>query len=150
LTPKTDGFTGSGNNVLIGGPGGNTLDDNGAGSNFLIGGGGPNLITGNGNDIMINGTTIYDANTAANIVALDAILAERSSTNAYGVRISTITNGITLGSNTYGLNGATVHSNLASNTVSDGPTQSQFQNWFIVNSTDAVTQNDETVTIIDT
>src|SRR5262249_30662486 len=62
---------GSGKNVLIGGPGSNTLTDNGTGRNILIGGGGPNKITGNGNDILLTGTTIYDANTAANIAALD-------------------------------------------------------------------------------
>ena len=142
--------TATGNDILIGGPGANTLTDNGTGKNILIGGGGPNRITGNGNDILLTGVTVYNANSAANIAALDAILAEWSSTDAYGVRISKILNGITVGSNTYALNHTTVHSNHQSNTVSDGPTQSQFQNWFIVNSSDAVTQKDETVTIINT
>lgn len=44
----------------------------------MVGGGGPNTITGNGNDIMISGTTSYGTNTATNIMALDAILAEWS------------------------------------------------------------------------
>ncbi len=142
--------TATGNDILIGGPGANTLTDDGSGKNILIGGGGPNTITGNGNDILLTGVTVYNANSAANIAALDAILAEWSSTDAYGVRISKITNGITVGSNTYGLNRNTVHSNRQSNTVSDGPMQSEYQNWFIVNSSDAVTQKDETVTVINT
>ena len=142
--------TATGNDIMIGGPGANTLTDDGTGRNILIGGSGPNKITGNGNDILLSGTTVYDANTAANLAALDAILAEWSSTDAYGLRISKISNGITVGPNTYGLNSTTVHSNRQSNTVSDGPVQSQFQNWFIVNSSDAVTQKDETVTIINT
>ena len=142
--------TATGNDILIGGPGADTLTDDGSGKNILIGGGGPNTITGNGNDILLTGVTVYNANSAANIAALDAILAEWSSTDAYGVRISKITNGITVGSNTYGLNRNTVHSNRQSNTVSDGPMQSEYQNWFIVNSSDAVTQKDETVTVINT
>jgi hypothetical protein len=142
--------TGSGNNVLIGGPGSNTLTDNGTSRNILIGGGGPNTITGNGNDILLTGTTIYDPNTAANIAALDAILAEWASTDSYGLRISKITSGIPVGSNTYWLNNTTVNSNRKSNTVSDGPRQTQFQNWFIVNSSDAVTQRNERVTTINT
>jgi hypothetical protein len=134
---------------------GYTLTDNGTGRNILIGGGGiglggPNTITGNGNDILLSGTTIYNANTSSNIGALDAILAEWSSSDAYGVRIAKITKGIVVGSNSYGLNHLSAHSNLKTNTVGDGPTQKQYQNWFIVNSSDQVAQRDETVTIINT
>jgi parallel beta-helix repeat protein len=142
--------TGSGNDVLIGGPGANTLTDNGTGFNILIGGGGPNTIYGNGKDILISGRTIYDPNTSANIAALDAILSEWSSNDAYGIRIAKISKGISIGSHNYALHRTTVRSNGKSSTVSDGPTQSQNQNWFIVNSTDSYTQRDETVTIINT
>jgi hypothetical protein len=143
--------TGPGNNILIGGPGLNKLTDNGSGRNILLGGGGPNTITGNRNDILLTGTTIYNPNTAANIAALDAILAEWTSSDSYGARISKILNGITVGSNTYALNSATVHSNSKANTVSDGPMKSQNQNWFIVNSTDQVTKtSQEKKTVINT
>jgi hypothetical protein len=140
--------TGSGNDVLIGGPGPNALTDNGTGVNILIGGGGPNTLYGNGKDILISGTTIYNTHTSAHVAALDAILSEWSSNDSYGMRISKISKGISVGTKTYGLNGTTVHSNGKSNTVSDGPEQSQYQNWFIVNGTDSYTQRDETVTII--
>jgi hypothetical protein len=142
--------TGSGNNVLIGGPGANKLTDNGTGSNILIGGGGPNTIYGNGNDILLSGTTVYDADTAANHAALDAILSEWSSNDPYNQRWFKIQEGIAVGSNTYGLNQKTVRSNGKSSTVSDGPTQSNYENWFIVNAKDAVTQRNEQVTIINT
>ena len=54
--------TATANDVLIGGPGGNTLLDNGTGDDILIGGGGkgfggPNVLTGNGKDILISGYT---------------------------------------------------------------------------------------------
>ena len=138
--------TGSGNDVLIGGPGANTLTDNGAGKSILIGGGGPNTITGNGNDILLSGNTSYNNNTSANIMALDAILGEWSSTDAYGIRISKISSGMITGG--YALNASTVKSNGQVNTVSDGiqPTQ---QNWFIVTRNDVVTaKGNETQTII--
>ena len=86
--------TGSGNDVLIGGSGKNTLSDTGTGYNILIGGAGVDTITGNGNDILISGTTNYDSNTSANIAALDAILAEWSSSDSYSLRISKIMNGV--------------------------------------------------------
>ncbi len=141
---------GSGNDVLIGGAGANALTDNGTGFNILIGGGGPNEIYGNGKDILISGTTIYNPNTPANIAALDAILTEWYSNDSYAMRINTIFKGIVVGPNSYGLNGKTVHSNGQSSVVSDGPMQSQNQNWFIVNSTDLYTHTSETVTIINT
>ena len=130
--------------VLIGGPGKNTLFDSGIGSNILIGGGGAsatnpgNTITGNGKDILISGTTTYGVNNPANIVALDAILAEWSSSDSYAVRISKISTGITVGTNTYALNSTTVKSNGFGNTVSDG-TQPNQQNWFIITAKDTVT-----------
>ena len=77
--------TGSGNDVLIGGAGKDTLTDTGTGHNILIGGAGVDTLTGNGNDILISGTTNYDSNTSANIAALDAILAEWSSSDSYSI-----------------------------------------------------------------
>lgn len=87
---------------------------------------------------MISGTTTYGVNNPANIVALDAILAEWSSSDSYAVRISKISTGITVGTNTYALNSTTVKSNGFGNTVSDG-TQPNQQNWFIITAKDTVT-----------
>jgi hypothetical protein len=138
--------TGSGNDILIGGPGANTLTDKSTGFNILIGGGGPNTITGNGNDILISGTTSYNGNSSANILALDAILAEWSSTDGYATRISKISNGMIPGG--YALSASTVKSNGQTSSVSDGiqPTQ---QNWFIITRNDVVTAKaDETLTTL--
>ncbi len=140
--------TGSGNDVLIGGPGKNTLSDTGTGFNILIGGGGGDTLTGNGNDILISGTTSYDSNTSANIAALDAILAEWSSSDSYSTRISKIMAGITVGMSTVELNATTCQSDGVANTVSDGSAPAQ-NNWFIVNTKDKVTkQAGETATVV--
>ena len=85
---------GSGNDVLIGGAGKDTLSDTGTGDNILIGGAGVDTLTGNGHDILISGTTSYDSNTGANIAALDAILAEWSSSDSYATRINKIMSGV--------------------------------------------------------
>jgi Ca2+-binding RTX toxin-like protein len=138
---------GSGNDVLIGGPGKNTLSDTGTGNNILIGGGGVDTLTGNGNDILISGTTNYDSNTGANIAALDAILAEWSSSDSYSLRISKIMSGVGPdGANA--LNSSTCQSDGVANTVSDG-TAPTLNNWFIVNNKDKVTkQAGETETVV--
>ena len=139
--------TGSGNDVLIGGSGKDTLTDTGTGYNILIGGPGADTITGNGNDILISGTTSYDSNTSANIAALDAILAEWSSSDSYSLRISKIMSGVGPGG-TDALNSSTCQSDGVANTVSDGASSTQ-NNWFIVNSKDKVTkQSNETETIV--
>ncbi len=130
---------GSGNDILIGGPGADTLTDSGTGHNILIGGGGADTITGNGKDILISGTTSYDSNTSAHITALDAILAEWSSSDSYTVRINKIKQGITVNSQTYALSSSTVQPDSVASTVSDG-TQSSQNNWFIVSGLDKVTK----------
>jgi hypothetical protein len=139
---------GTGNNILIGGAGADTLTDTSGKHNILIGGGGSDTITGNGKDILISGTTSYDSNTSANIAALDAILAEWSSIDSYAVRISKISKGITVGSHTYELNQTTVQPDAVASSVSDGSAAIQ-NNWFIVSSQDHVTKKaNETETII--
>ncbi len=122
--------TAAGSNVLIGGRGTNTLVDRGSGRSILIGGGGPNTITGNGRDILISGTTKYDANTAANVAALDAIQAEWSSRKAYATRVKTLRDSAIKGH--YGLNSQTVKANGKRNTLKGG-SQSVHQNWYLVN-----------------
>ena len=124
--------------MLIGGSGKDTLTDTGTGYNILIGGPGVDTLTGNGNDILISGTTSYDSNTSANIAALDAILAEWSSSDSYSLRISKIMNGVGPGG-TDALNSSTCQSDGVANTVSDGTASAQ-NNWFIVNSKDKVTK----------
>jgi hypothetical protein len=139
--------TGSGNDVLIGGSGKNTLSDTGTGYNILIGGAGVDTVTGNGNDILISGTTNYDSNMSANIAALDAILAEWSSSDSYSLRISKIMSGVGAGGSD-ALNSSTCQSDGVANTVSDGTGSTQ-NNWFIVNTKDKVTkQSNETETIV--
>jgi hypothetical protein len=95
-------------------------------------------LTGNGQDILISGKTSSDANNSANIAALDAILGEWSSNDAYAVRISKLLNGITVGGTTVALNNSTVKSNGYGNMVSDG-TQPNQQNWFIITAKDTIT-----------
>ncbi len=133
--------TGSGNDILIGGTGANTLTDNspatasGTGKDILIGGGGGtsgNTIAGNGDDILISGMTSYDANTPANIVALDAILAEWTSADYYATRVLKINTGITIPGGLAVLNGNTAKWNGKVNTVENGSEPTP-QNWLLVN-----------------
>ena len=123
--------SGSGNNILIGNGARDTLTDNGTGGNILIGAGaGGDTITGNGNDILISGTTKYDSDTAAHIAALDAILAEWTSADNYATRISKITSGVGTG-NADKLNSSTITQDANPNTLSDGASQPQNNNWFL-------------------
>jgi Ca2+-binding RTX toxin-like protein len=82
---------GSGNDVLIGGDGNDNLAG-GAGRDLLIGGAGGDTLTGWDNtqeDILIAGTTSWDANAAA----LNAIMAEWTSTHDYTTRVNNLING---------------------------------------------------------
>ena len=82
---------GSGNDVLIGGAGKDTLAG-GAGRDLLIGGDGADTLTGSDDsteDILISGSTAFDANAAA----LKAIMAEWTSSHPYATRVSNLTNG---------------------------------------------------------
>ncbi len=87
--------TGSGKDVLIGDAADTTLTDSGTGRNILIGAGagGDNLV-GGGNDILVSGTTVYDSDTKTHLAALEAILAEWSSSNSYTARINRIKHGV--------------------------------------------------------
>jgi hypothetical protein len=139
--------TSSGNSILIGGPATNTLTDTGSGYNILIGGGAADTLTGNGKDILIGGATSYDANTSANIAALDAILAEWDSTDPYATKISKISSGVG-SSDTDAFNSSTVQPDTVASTLSDGTASTQ-NNWFIVGPSDKVTKkSNETVTVI--
>ena len=141
--------SGSGENVLIGNGASDTLTDNGTGGNILIGAGaGGDTITGNGNDILISGTTKYDSDTAAHIAALDAILAEWTSADNYATRISKITSGVGPG-NADKLNSSTITQDANANTLSEGASQPQNNNWFLSWPSDTVHKKaGETDTII--
>jgi hypothetical protein len=82
---------GSGNDVLVGGTGNDNLTGN-AGRDLLIGGDGQDTLTGSGDtqdDVLIAGTTAFDANAAA----LNAIMAEWTSAHDYTTRVNNLTNG---------------------------------------------------------
>jgi hypothetical protein len=131
---------GGGNNILIGNGADDTLTDNGSGYNILIGAGaGGDTITGNGNDILISGTTSYDSDTSANIAALDAILAEWTSSDSYMTRINKIMSGV--GSGSYAFNASTITPDRNLNTLSDGGSQPANTNWFLASSRDTVNKN---------
>jgi hypothetical protein len=132
---------GSGDNILIGAGAGDKLTNSGSGMNILIAGGaGGDKLTGNGNDILVSGTTSYDADNAANIAALDAILAEWTSSDSYSVRIGKILAGVgAVGADA--LSSTTVSQDANANTLQDGSSQTQNNNWFLVWSNDAVKKN---------
>ena len=94
LYGDSDGYdtlaaAGSGNDILIGYAGHDSLTDSGSGRNILIGSGaGGDDLTGNGNDILVSGTTSFDSDNSASIAALDAILAEWTSTVSYTLKRS--------------------------------------------------------------
>ena len=138
----------SGKIVLIGNGPDDTLTDNSSGSNILIGAGtGGDTITGNGEDILIGGKTIYDSNTSAHITALDAILAEWTSTDSYATKISKIMSGV--GSGAYAFNSSTIAPDANANTLSDGSSQTANTNWFLASNQDTVNKKSgETETII--
>jgi hypothetical protein len=166
----------SGNNILIGEAADTTLTDSGAGRNILIAGGpGRDNLVGNGNDILVSGTTVYDGATSAQLAALDAILADWSSSNSYAIRISKIKRGVRP-NHKDAFNISTIHIDSNANTLSDrnilllqtysnakalaGPKiklpkphipspQPQSNHWFIVSHHDHVTRrSNETDTII--
>jgi hypothetical protein len=72
----------------------------------------------------------YDSNTAANIAALDAVLAEWTSTDPYTTRINDIMTGVGPG-NTVALNANTVTQDIKANSLQDGKSQTQSKNWFL-------------------
>jgi hypothetical protein len=132
--------SGSGDDILIGNGLGDKLTDSGTGMNILIGGGpGGDTLTGGGNDILVSGTTKYDGNTTANIAALDAILAEWTSSDSYSTRIGKIFAGVGPGG-ADALNSSTITQDANANTLQDGSSQTQNNNWFLGWSNDKVTK----------
>jgi hypothetical protein len=144
---STLGTTSSGDSILIGGSGSSTLSDTGSGYNILISGGGVDSVTGSGNDILIGGTTNYDADTPANIAALDAILAEWGSSDTYALKTAKILTGVGPGS-IDALNISEVTPDSVASTLSDGSASTQ-NNWFVVGGLDKVTKkSNEAATVL--
>jgi hypothetical protein len=141
--------TGSGDDTMIGAGAGYKLTDSGSGMNILIAGGaGGDTLTGNGNDILASGTTRYDADNAANIAALDAIIAEWTSSDSYSARIGKILAGVgALGADA--VDSSTVSQDANADTLRDGSSQVQNNNWFVGWSNDTVKKNaSETKTVL--
>jgi hypothetical protein len=128
-------------NILIGGPGNNTITG-GSGRSILIAGKGAGTVTGgSGDDIVIGGFTNYDSSSAANDLALEAILAEWQSGDSYATRVSKIKAGLPGG---YKLVwGTTVHDNRKAVTLTGGGGM----NWFFKGTHDTITdyQNGEQI-----
>jgi Ca2+-binding RTX toxin-like protein len=119
----------SANNILVGGPGQDTLTA-GRGDDILIGGAGPDLLhAGSGNDILIGGSTIYDAN----LTALLALMSEwgRADNTSYQQRVADLFNAGSGGLNSnYLLNSQTVLRDSAVNQLSGG----SGKDWFWLSS----------------
>jgi hypothetical protein len=131
--------TGSiGNNLIVGGSSSGVLIG-GTGRNILISGAGGGTLDGShstGDNILVGGTTNYDAL----LSALDAIFAEwtrtdLSPTNSYHTRFSDLSNGIVVNGQLIVLNNQTVHAVTLPDTLIgtnniDPTTGIRAHNWF--------------------
>lgn len=129
---------GAGNDVLLGGGGNDTLQG-GAGQDLLVGGSGADsLDSGGGEDILVGGLTAFlnEANGAANLGSLAAVMATWTSGQTYKNRVNALLGSLT-GS---GLDDATV----------DTLTGQAGQDWFIAGATDTLTDRaaNETLTVV--
>jgi uncharacterized delta-60 repeat protein len=89
---------GAGNDIIVAGAGNDTVTG-GAGNDIIIGDTGADNLTGGGDDdILIGGTTSYDSN----LIALNAIKAEWTSSDTYAQRVANIENGSGSGSHLNG------------------------------------------------
>jgi Ca2+-binding RTX toxin-like protein len=107
---------GAGTSLLVG-DGNNDALTGGRGRNILIAGAGPaTLVGGGGDDVLTGGGTDYDSN----LRALEALMAEWARTDlSYAARVNHLLHGGGLNGATV-LNGTTVHSNGARNTLTGG------------------------------
>jgi Ca2+-binding RTX toxin-like protein len=132
---------GDGNNILLGGSGNDTLAGGGSGRNLLIGGDGINsLVGGTGDDILIaQRTTFTNPPTGGiNFAALNAIMAEWTSTDSYSLRIARLSGAKPGGKNGGSLlNGTTVSSTTS--LLMDSLTGGLGSDWFFVSPTDKIT-----------
>ena len=134
-------------NILIGGSGANTLVG-GSGGSLLIGGSGNGRITGGSrSDILIAGTTTYNATTTAGQDALMSILAELQSADTFAQKVSDLINGNASGGGsdlnggnklTWGGSSPTVKASTGAFTLSGDPSASSAADWFFSNAFSAV------------
>jgi hypothetical protein len=118
---------GGGNSVLIGGAGDDDLTG-GKARNLLIGGAGADRLGGQGDNILIAGTTAFDAQETA----LAAILAEWASDRDYATRVANISGtgtGPRLNGNYYLIPGVTVLDDSDPDRLGGGPGE----DWFFAN-----------------
>jgi hypothetical protein len=108
---------GSGNNVLLGGGGNDTLVA-GNGRSLLLGGAGTDsLVGGKGDDILVAAATSFDSATAAgNFAAVNAIMAEWTSSTSYAARVAHL-----LGTTPGGKNGAIFLNSSTASTAGEQP-----------------------------
>jgi adhesin/invasin len=133
--------TSNGNNILVGGSGSNTLTAAGSGNNIIVGGDGTATISGGtGYDLLIGGTTDYDA-VSADLKNILGIWKTVKSATLYTQAISRLTSPTSATS----LTATTVHSN-ASDTITAG---TQLLDWYFVASQSEITgeKSGETVTL---
>jgi acrosin len=132
---------GGGNNVLLGGGGTDTLVGGGSGRSLLIGGTGTDVLTGGtGDDILIAGMTNFDSQTrAGNFTAVNAIMAEWTSSDSYAVRVARL-----LGTKSGGKNGTTLLTTTTVSSANDTTSQPDTltgglgSDWFLGKATDTV------------
>jgi len=128
---------GTGNTVLVGGGGNDQLFGSAlphAGRALLIGGAGSDTLVGGSNsDLLIAGSTDFDTN----LVALNAIMAEWTSTSSYATRIKYLMGTLTRGKNgSMLLTASTVHDDGGKDVLTGGGGQ----DWFWANlSEDTIT-----------
>ena len=117
--------------ILVGGSGSDVIHG-GSGRSILIGGKGTDTVVGgSSDDVVIGDSSSYDAN----YIALEAILAEWISANAYGTRVAHLRSG-------GGLNGSyklTYGTTVKSDGSIDHSTGSGGLDWFLASSNDVVT-----------
>jgi Ca2+-binding RTX toxin-like protein len=132
-----------GSDILIGGAGANILNG-GAGRDFIIGGDGADTLNGDADgDLLVGGRTSY----GVNVVALDKILDEWTSANAYATRVANILTG---GGATAGnaLNSGTVLADAGAVDTLTGGTDPLDLDWFFKEAEDTVVDQEagETIT----
>ena len=88
---------GNANDILVGGNGGLNTLHGGGGANLLIGGTGPAHLSGSASgDVLIGGSTPYDAGTLSDIQNLEGLLQTWTDGSSYANRVSELANGTSL------------------------------------------------------
>jgi Ca2+-binding RTX toxin-like protein len=115
------------NDILVGGAGNDTLNG-GAGRDLVIGGAGADTVTGLGSgDMLIAGTTSYDADTLANRAALNDLLTALAGKGKYAAKLAAFTSASGVGNSGAKLvPGTTVFNDVDVDTLNGGGDQDFF------------------------